>query len=24
VAPGDLRSYDLADSDRRVVETLFH
>jgi 8-oxo-dGTP diphosphatase len=24
VAPGDLRSYDLADSDRCVVETLFH
>ena len=24
VAPGDLRSYDLADSDRRVVEALFH
>jgi 8-oxo-dGTP diphosphatase len=24
VRPGELRSYDLADSDRRVVERLFH
>jgi mutator protein MutT len=24
VSPRDLRSYDLADSDRRVVETLYH